>query len=512
MDSFVVLIIVVGCIFYLGYIWGKSQRVTPLKSRRNKSPKPFQDGSINKSLIVTQTQKTSSASSDASQLLHQRLGSLDLSTIDIQRSAEWDCALELLAGKTKCIFITGEAGTGKSTLLKHFVTNTNKSVVVLAPTGVAALNVGGQTIHSFFGFQWGAVQNFNGTPYRGELFQAVDTFIIDEISMVRADLLDAVDQALRLNRNQPDAPFGGAQMVFFGDLFQLPPVVKGRIEGQYFTQFYSSPFFFDAKVFQNMNNELNTVKLKTVYRQTEDSNFMSILSRVRINRVTDDDLGTINRRIISNFDPSPDEGYIELTTNNQMANVKNENELQKLPLPEKEYRGTVDGVFKKEQYPTDFTLRLRIGAQVMLITNDTGRRWVNGTIAIIEELNQESITLRIPTPPSQPDRICEIGRHIWNVCQYRIDFATGKLESDIVGSFTQFPLKLAWAITIHKSQGKTLDRAIVNLSEGTFAHGQAYVALSRCSTLNGLVLRSPFRRRDIIVDPRVFRFSNLIRE
>lgn len=435
--------------------------------------------------------------------LHKQLSALDLSTIEIQRTPEFDKAIGLIESKSPCVFVTGEAGTGKSTLLKYFAANTKKRIVVLAPTGVAALNVGGQTIHSFFQFPPGPINNIEELPRKGELLRSLDSVVIDEISMVRADLLDAVDKSLRINRGQPLKPFGGVQMIFFGDLFQLPPVVTQTEEGQFFSQYYGSPYFFDAHVFEAL--EIALIKLTTIYRQS-DVLFMEILNHLRVKRIHDHHLLALNRRVIPNFEPPPSEGYIVLTTTNRRADDKNIRELEKLPLPETAYQASVEGEFSEKQYPTDYRIRLRQGAQVMFLNNDMGRRWVNGTIGIVEKVSDNSVFVRIPTPLGQPDRICEVGRHTWNISRYRINHTTRALESELIGSFTQFPLRLAWAITIHKSQGKTLDKAIIDFSGGTFAHGQAYVALSRCSTLEGMVLKTQIRKQDIIVDMRVFRF------
>lgn len=440
-----------------------------------------------------------------SRVFHQQLSSLDLGTIDLKISPEFESTITLLESNTPCVFVTGEAGTGKSTLLKYFVANTKKRVVVVAPTGVAALNIGGQTIHSFFRFPPGPINQIEKTPYKGEMFRAIDTLIIDEISMVRADLLDAIDQCLRINLDCPDKPFGGLQMVFFGDLFQLPPVVREHEEGAFFSQYYKSPYFFDAHVFDNL--DINIIKLKTIYRQS-DPLFMDALQHIRVNRIRAEHLEVLNRRVNISFNAGAEEGYIMLTTTNKRADVKNQNELQKLPFPEMVCQAMVYGDFAEKQYPTDYRLRLRRGAQVMFLNNDIEKRWVNGTQGIVEDLRDDCIVVRIPTISGQPDLICEVGRYTWNVVRYQINHQNRTLESEIIGSFTQFPLRLAWAITIHKCQGKTLNRAIIDFSGGTFAHGQAYVAISRCSSLDGMVLRKPISPTDIVVDPRVFNFIN----
>lgn len=511
--SLLIIAVAMATVFALGYRLGRRsagsrERAVPESSNTTAALSASPSTSEPEQVIISPPSRVSPpAATDSDQLLHQRLGALDISTIEIQHTADWDRALELAEESTPCLFITGVAGTGKSTLLKYFVTKTSKRAVVLAPTGVAALNVGGQTIHSFFRFPPGPIEHIERVSMRGELFSSLDAVVIDEISMVRADLLDAVDESMRINCGRPNSPFGGAQMIFIGDLFQLQPVVREREEGEYFTQYYESPFFFDANVFSDL--DISLFKLTTVYRQT-DPVFMGLLNRIRINKMRESDLLILNSRVEASFEPPPDLGYIELTTTNRMADVKNSSELQKLPTPEREYTATVTGQFRESQYPTDLRLKLRIGAQVMMLNNDVGRRWVNGTVALVQELSDETITVRVPTPPGQPDRICEVGKHTWDISQYRINHQTGKLESEVVGSFKQLPLRLAWAITIHKSQGKTLDRAVIDMSRGTFAHGQAYVGLSRCATLEGLVLRAPLRRRDVKVDPRVFRFMDAI--
>jgi len=439
------------------------------------------------------------------ELLHQRLGQIELKNQKIERTSEFEQALELMNNSSSCVFVTGEAGTGKSTLLKFFVSTTGKKIVVLSPTGVAAINVGGQTIHSFFKFPPQAITPAHITKRHGEIYRALDAIIIDEISMVRADLMDAIDKFLRINRDCMDQSFGGTQIILFGDLFQLPPVVTKSEEGQYFSQYYRSPYFFDAHVFDS--TDIKLLKLKTVYRQ-RDTKFVEILNRIRINRVNDEDLNILNQRVKPHFEPEPNEGYIVLTTTNRRAETKNTQELEKLPDKVRIYEGDIQGQFDELFYPTELRLRLKVGAQIMMLTNDTGKRWFNGTIGIVEELSDSLIKVKIPKPAGQPPQLCEIGYYTWQIPRYSINHTTRTLQSDIVGTFTQFPVKLAWAITIHKSQGKTLDRVIIDLTDGAFVHGQMYVALSRCISLNGLILKKAIQRRDIIVDERVFGFLN----
>jgi ATP-dependent exoDNAse (exonuclease V) alpha subunit len=457
--------------------------------------------------IVVAVSSDSSPVSSPSELLHKRLGAIDISSIQIEHTPEWDKALELMESNAKYIYITGEAGTGKSTLLRYFVSKSQKSIVILAPTGIAAINVGGQTIHSFFKFPPRPDITIIKLPELSGLIKVINTIIIDEISMVRADLLDSVDKSLRVQCNTIDLPFGGKQMIFIGDLFQLPPVVTEQEEGQYFSQYYRSPFFFDAHTFKHV--KIDMIKLNKIYRQI-DPKFMGILNDIRINRISDDDLSYINQRVNPTFDPHHNDGYIELTTTNRSADFKNNTELMKMPEPEYQYVGEIVGKYNPKQCPTDLILKLRIGAQVMLVKNDINKRWVNGTIAYIDSLDKENIVIRIPASPGQPDRICDAHKVTWEINEYNINHTTQQLESNIVGTFTQYPIKLAWSITIHKGQGKTLDKVIIDLSGGTFAHGQAYVALSRCSSLEGLILRSPIKKKDILVDPRVFGFMDAI--
>ena len=427
--------------------------------------------------------------------------------IPLQLNDDFKYALDALEKTGQSLFITGKAGTGKSTLLQLFRNTTKKKVAVLAPTGVAALNVQGQTIHSFFGFPPRII-----TPSEAarrvtrkdllRLYKNLEVLIIDEISMVRADMLDGMDKFLRINREN-FRPFGGVQVVFFGDLFQLPPVVtRDPVESSYFNEYYESPYFFSAKIFQEPDFQLDMLELRKVYRQ-ESRHFLRLLEAVRINEIDYDDLEDLNERHAPHFNEM--EGYITLCARNATADRINQRELSQLDTPEFEFLASVKGQFDPGLYPTDAALRLRLGAQVMFVRNDQEeRQFVNGTIGKIIQLNQDSIVVETEEYGGKKRKI-DVPKIEWEIIRYRAS-ATGSIETEVAGSFTQYPLKLAWAITIHKSQGKTFDRVLIDLGGGAFEHGQLYVALSRCRTLEGIVLRQPIRTQDIITDERVVAF------
>lgn len=425
----------------------------------------------------------------------------------LQLNDDFRHALDLLEKNESNLFITGKAGTGKSTLLQLFRSTSRKKMVVLAPTGVAALNVQGQTIHSFFGFPPRIV-----TPSEAarkvtrkdllRMYKNLEVLVIDEISMVRADLLDGMDRFLRVNRENY-RPFGGVQVVFFGDLFQLPPVVtRDPVEAAYFSEYYESPYFFSGKIFQDADFQLESLELRKVYRQ-ESRHFLRLLEAVRVNELDYDDLEDLNERHEPGFVAS--EGYITLCARNATADKINQRELSLLESPEHEFIAEVRGQFDPGLYPTDFGLRLRKGAQVMFVRNDLEeRQFVNGTIGKITQLTPKSIVVETETAEGKLRRI-EVTRAEWEIIRYK-GGATGGLETEVVGSFSQYPLRLAWAITIHKSQGKTFDRVLIDLGGGAFEHGQLYVALSRCRTLEGVVLRQRIRPQDVITDDRVVEF------
>lgn len=413
-------------------------------------------------------------------------------------------------------FITGRAGTGKSTLLRYFREKTQKNCVVLAPTGVAAVNVKGQTIHSFFHFRPDVTPETVGRirPKDKEIYKKLDLIIIDEISMVRADLLDCVDRFLRRHGRKKTQPFGGTQMVFFGDLYQLPPVVTSK-ERALFTDYYKSPYFFSARVFdedlfsamhiQRSPFTMEFIELEKVYRQ-RDKRFLDILNSIRNYTVTTDDVEEINRRYRPDFRESPDEFYISLTTTNAVAEKINMIRLSGLKEEEHNYQGTIEGDFEGRNLPTALNLFIKKGSQVMLLNNDPRGRWINGSIgrvADIDEGEDGPDVLWVELPDGE---VVDVFPHQWEMFEFSYEQKTSKILSECVGSFTQYPLRLSWAVTIHKCQGMTFDRAIIDIGSGTFSHGQLYVALSRCTTLDGLVLRKPVQKNHVLLDRRVVDF------
>lgn len=429
--------------------------------------------------------------------------SQNIRVFEIDFNPEFRRAFELMEGTDRNVFITGRAGTGKSTLLTYFQRNTRKKIVVLAPTGVAAINVGGQTIHSFFGFKPDATPSAIRRRIKDEkknIYRKLTTIVIDEISMVRADLLDCVDRFLRLNGPDPSRPFGGVQMIFIGDLYQLPPVVTGH-EKEIFRNHYTTPYFFGAKAFENLDMEF--IELEKVYRQTDDE-FIRLLNAIRNRTVSDDDLEIINRRVNPHFEPPPREYYIHLTSTNELADRINEEGLSQLRGRLWSSYGVIQGEFGNEYLPTAVELKLKRGAQIMLLNNDRYGRWVNGTIGRVKGFEKDEEGHSVILAKLETGETVEIEPYTWEI--YRFFLKNGELASTAVGSFTQYPLRLAFAVTIHKSQGKTFDKVIIDVGKGTFAHGQMYVALSRCTSLEGIVLKHPVRKNHILMDWRVVQF------
>ncbi len=422
----------------------------------------------------------------------------------IEINSQFQCALEIMEDTDRNVFITGRAGTGKSTLLEYFRNTTEKKVVVLAPTGVAALNVKGQTIHSFFRFKPGItpdrVKRLRSDKDNENIYHKLDIIVIDEISMVRADLLDCVDRFLRLNGSEADKPFGGIQMAFIGDLYQLPPVVTSS-EKEVFQSLYETPYFYGARVFDSL--EMEFVELEKIYRQS-DEQFITLLNAIRNNSITAEGLGLLNQRCQPEFEPPSDDFWVYLTTTNKLAEEINNKRLAGLKGELYTFTGHIEGDFGREYLPTRIDLQVKVGAQVMMLNNDTEGRWVNGSIGKITGITQnrkgEDIIIAKLTDGDE----VEIKPFTWEIYRFFVD--GGQLQSEVVGKFTQYPLMLAWAVTIHKGQGKTFDKVIIDIGSGTFAHGQMYVALSRCTTLEGIILKKPALKKHIWTNYQVMNF------
>lgn len=421
---------------------------------------------------------------------------------------EFEEIISVLKNTTDSIFITGKAGTGKSSLLKHFIKKTNKKYVILAPTGIAALNVSGQTVHSFFRFPPKIITSNSIEPdyVRAELFRKLEMVIIDEISMVRADLMHGIDVALRKNRNRLNEPFGGVQMVFIGDLFQLPPVLTEK-DRDIILNGYGGQYFFDAPVFKNYSYHFK--ELTKVFRQSEEEiQFKQLLNNVRINEVEFDDMTLLNSRHKDNA--GEQENSIFLTTRRNIARNINKEKLDLLNGEEQVYIGELQAKYIRlrdeseekleNKLPAPYKLKLKKGAQIMMLKNDAGKRWVNGTIGKVEKLENDKIIVSIN------GRKHSVEKESWNEVEYVLNREKDEFEEKIIAGFTQYPIRLSYAMTIHKSQGKTFEKITVDVGTGAFAHGQVYVALSRSTTLNGIILNNPIRNNDIIVDPRVVEY------
>lgn len=424
--------------------------------------------------------------------------------IDVPLAPEQQAVFDAIETTNENLFVTGRAGTGKSTLLNRLASETAKQLVVCAPTGVAALNVGGQTIHSLFRLPIGVIAENDiqqGAELR-KLLSTIDTLVIDEVSMVNADLLDAVDRSLRQARGRRAEAFGGVQVVLFGDPYQLAPVPGEGDERAYFEDHYRSMWFFDARVWDD--TDLTIYELTTIHRQHEEE-FKYMLNAVRHGQVTAEIAGRLNE---VGARPAPTEGAITLATTNGTVTRINASQLARLPGRVLTARAEVSGDFGGRSFPADESLELKIGARVMLLRNDTAnegaQRWVNGSVGTVTRIDS-TVWVEI-----EGERH-EVRPAIWEKFRYSYSPLTKALRKDVVAEFTQFPLRLAWAVTIHKSQGQTYDRAVVDLGQRSFAPGQTYVALSRISALDGLFLSRPLRPSDIIVDENVVRFMSRAR-
>ena len=406
------------------------------------------------------------------------------------------------------LFLTGKAGTGKTTFLRDVVRHTKKKCIVLAPTGIAAVNAGAMTIHSFFQFGLGPFvkgviepkSDFRINKSKLELIRNLQLLIIDEVSMVRADLMDHIDVELRrIRRNSK--PFGGVQLLMIGDLQQLPPIAHGG-EDDLLRQYYKTLYFFSSTALKSM--KYSCIELKTVYRQT-DGHFINILNHARECTLTNQDISDLNTRYIPDFSPRPEDGYIRLMTHNRQVDYINATEMAKLDSHPFTFEAAVTGTFPEESYPTANSLTLKKGAQVMFIKNDPERRFINGTLGEVRSIDKNCIAVRL----AESGKTIEVEPMEWQNIRYQFDEETKEISSKQIGRFKQYPLKAAWAITVHKSQGLTFDKAIIDV-HAAFSPGQAYVALSRCRTLEGLVLSSPVSASVFMKDKAVDAYMNYI--
>ncbi len=441
------------------------------------------------------------------------MAKLEVQTLDTD-NREWQQALQIIQYTRRSLFLTGKAGTGKSTFLRHIAATTKKKYVILAPTGIAAINAGGQTLHSFFKLPFHPllpndsrynIRNIRKTlKYNGDttkLLRELELIIIDEISMVRADIIDFIDKVLRIYCRNMREPFGGKQLLLVGDIFQLEPVIK-EDEWRLMQPFYSSAYFFAAKVWQEM--QLVSIELRKVYRQS-DSQFIGLLDRIRQNQATDSDLQAINARVNQEIQSNGRSFEITLATRRDTVDYINEQHLAELESSPTIFKGRITGEFPESSLPAPIELEIKPGAQVIFVRNDKEKRWVNGTIGVVIYIDEEE---GIITVVDEDGHEHDVEREVWENMRYTFNEKEQKIEEEQLGAFVQFPLRLAWAITVHKSQGLTFRQVKIDFSGGgAFAGGQTYVALSRCTSLEGISLEAPIHKSDIFVRAEVVAFA-----
>lgn len=441
------------------------------------------------------------------------MDNISVENIDLNNQ-ELKNALQILKFTRRSLFLTGKAGTGKSTFLRHIAATTKKKHVILAPTGIAAINAGGVTLHSFFKLPFHpllpndsrySAQNIRDTlKYNAEkrrLLREIELIIIDEISMVRADVIDFIDRVLRIYSRNMREPFGGKQLLLVGDVYQLEPVVKEE-DRQLLQPFYPSAFFFSAKVFQQM--QLVSIELTKVYRQS-DPTFINILDHIRTSQVASADLDKLNQRVRTALEKEDSQLAITLSTRKDTVDYINEKRLEELPGSPTLFRGAIEGDFPESSLPTPQELILKAGAQILFIRNDKEKRWVNGTLGTIIGFRDDGDGIIYVRKEDGTD--CDVEQELWENVKYTFNEKEQKVEGQTIGTYTQFPLRLAWAITVHKSQGLTFNKVKIDFTGGVFAGGQTYVALSRCTSLNGISLKEPIHQKDIFIRAEVQDFA-----
>lgn len=439
---------------------------------------------------------------------------IDISAIDTD-SAEFQDALKLVTHTQQSVFLTGKAGTGKSTFLKYLTATTKKKFVVLAPTGIASVNAGGQTLHSFFKLPFKPIlpndpimhsnsmlrDRMKYSKQHIKLIKELQLIIIDEVSMLRADIVDLIDRILRVYSGKQHLPFGGKQLLLVGDVFQLEPVVTGDVRDVLSYFYADGMFFFNAKAFSSLG--IVPIELKKVYRQS-DASFISMLDRVRVGSPLQEDIDCLNAKVTPQASLFESQDFtMTIATRRDIVDNINQSHLDRLNTPERTFIGKIQGEFPESSLPTEKQLVLKEGAQVVFVKNDPERRWVNGTIGRIARFGDEDIIVELKDGKKHAVTI-----ETWDNVKYEYDEQKHKVKEKAIGSYMQYPLKLAWALTIHKSQGLTFDNVIVDVGQGAFSGGQTYVALSRCRSLQGIRLRSTINPRDVFVNPRVVAFSH----